>query len=251
MRRRIVHWLGTLLIIGGFGLLAYAATTWLWQDPATGLYTAWEQRKLTDAYEHRVQEYTRTTQQPAVVDSADWGAQIRREAAHYATASARGDAIGRIEIPRLGVDMVLVNGTDGKTLRKGPGRYAGTRRDIDAGDIAPPRSYMPGEGELVYVAGHRTTYQAPFSHIDRLRVGDPVVVELPYARFVYRVTGHRIVKSDRLDVLRSKGHEQLVLQACHPRFFASERYLVFAAPVRVRPRGSERPLDAEMLAAAG
>ena len=87
------------------GLLAYAATIWLWQDPATGIYTAWQQRKLADDYERRVQEYTRTTQQPAVVDSTDWAAQIRRDATRYATSSERGDAIGRIG-PRRGVDSL-------------------------------------------------------------------------------------------------------------------------------------------------
>ena len=118
--------------------------------------------------------------------------------------------------------MILVNGTDHDTLMKGPGR-----------DL---RTFMPGEGKLVYVAGHRTTYLAPFSHIDRLRRGDSVTVKLPYATFRYRITGHRIVPADDLDVLRSRGREELVLQACHPRFFASHRYLAYARPVRVDPR---------------
>jgi sortase A len=97
---------------------------------------------------------------------------------------------------------------------------------------------MPGEGELVYIAGHRTTYGAPFSRIDRLRKGDRVTVELPYGTYAYVITGHRIVPANDLSVLRSKGHEQLVLQACHPRFFASHRYLAYARPVSVTPRGS-------------
>ena len=97
---------------------------------------------------------------------------------------------------------------------------------------------MPGEGELVYVAGHRTTYGAPFSRIDHLHKGDRISLELPYATFDYAVTGSRIVGASQTSVLNSKGHEQLVLQACHPRFFASHRYLVYAKPVRVTPRGS-------------
>ena len=98
---------------------------------------------------------------------------------------------------------------------------------------------MPGEGKLVYIAGHRTTYGAPFSHIDRLDNGDRVFLELPYATIEYRITGSRIVPASELSVLKSKGFEQLVLQACHPRFFASHRYLAYAKPVRVTPRGSD------------
>jgi sortase A len=92
---------------------------------------------------------------------------------------------------------------------------------------------MPGEGHLVYVAGHRTTYSAPFSDIDDLEPGDRIVVELPYGTLEYRVTQHEIVRADELRVLRSRGREVLALQACHPRFFASHRYIVYARPVRV------------------
>ncbi len=61
---------------------------------------------------------------------------------------------------------------------------------------------------------------------------------MPYGTFDYTVTGSRIVGASQTWVLKSKGYEQLVLQACHPRFFASHRYLVYAQPVRVTPRGS-------------
>jgi LPXTG-site transpeptidase (sortase) family protein len=60
---------------------------------------------------------------------------------------------------------------------------------------------------------------------------------VPYGEFVYRVRFHRIVAASDLDVLRSHGREVVILQACHPRFFASHRYLVYAYPVRVVPRG--------------
>ena len=98
---------------------------------------------------------------------------------------------------------------------------------------------MPGEGELVYVAGHRTTYGAPFSHIDRLEKDDRVFVELPYGTFEYRITGHRIVTATELSVLKSQGTELLALQACHPRFFATQRYIAYAEPVSVVPAGRQ------------
>ena len=89
----------------------------------------------------------------------------------------------------------------------------------------------------MYIAGHRTTFLAPFSHIERLKKGDSVRLEMPYATFVYRISGHRIVRADDLSVLRSPRHELLELQACHPRFFATHRYIAYAVPVRVVPRG--------------
>src|SRR5262249_32655276 len=134
-----------------------------------------------------------------------------------------GQAIGRIKGPRMGLDMVVGNGTDEATLKKGPGRYLGS---------APP-----GPGRPVYIAGHRTTYPAPFSKIDQLHKGDRVTIEMPYATFVYRVSGFRIVPANDLSVLRSPGHELLELQACHPRFFATHRFIAFALPVEVIPRG--------------
>jgi sortase A len=245
----MVRRLGTLLIVAGLALLGYAGLVWAWQDPATGVYTRWQQRQLADDYGRRVEEYRATA--PAAPEAEAWAARVREDASRFRADSGRGDAIGRLRIPRLGVNMLLVNGTDSSTLKKGPGRYAGTTSDLGGDASNPPPAFMPGEGELVYVAGHRTTYQAPFSRIERLRRGDTVTVELPYAVFEYRITGHRIVSSDRLQVLVSKGYEQLALQACHPRFFATHRYLVYATPQRVTPRGSGRPLPATELAASG
>lgn len=196
--------LGLLLATVGAGLLAWTMVTWQWRDPFTSLYTELEQRRLATRYE-------------ALWGSAEPAAYrpVAAEAELFRHRASRGDPIGRLRIPRLDLDMILVNGTDTRTLRKGPGR-----------DL---RSFMPGEGELVYVAGHRTTYGAPFAEIQRLRPGDAITLEMPYGVFTYRVSGHRIVGKSDLSVLRSPGHELLRLQACHPRFFASQRYVVSAA----------------------
>lgn len=80
------------------------------------------------------------------------------------------------------------------------------------------------------MAGHRTTYSAPFARINLLRRGDPITIRMPYGRFRYVVTGHRIVGATDMTVLRSSDREQLILQSCHPRFFATHRYLVYARP---------------------
>ena len=195
-----------------------------WKDPFTTAYTAYEQRQLASNLDEQFATWKPAptkVRKPAVHKPAI--ANVEAEARRYRLASSDGDAIARIKVPRLGINMVVVNGTEVADLRRGPGRHL--------------KSFMPGEHRLVYIAGHRTTYLAPFSHIDELRPGDKIFLELPYASFVYRVTGHRIVDDNDLSVLESRGHEELVLQACHPRFFASHRYLAYAQPVSVTPRG--------------
>ena len=242
MIRRALRIVGTLLIVSGVLLLAWAFVVWRWEDPVTRFYTEREQRKLESRYEERLARYERG----APVTGASGGMErttpdvpvswLRGAARRYRLASGRGDALGHLRIARLDVDMVFVNGTDSETLKRGPGRFAGRG------------SYVPGEGHLVYVAGHRTTYGAPFSHIDRLEPGDRVELELPYATFEYRVTRHEIVRADELRVLRSRGQEVLALQACHPRFFASHRYIVYARPVRVTTSDGGRVATAALAA---
>lgn len=216
--RRIARTVGTLMIAAGVLTLAWAVLVWRWQDPFTAAYTRWEQRGLSNSYSRLAAGY-----RPARV-SGDLAAElrtVRREARAYRQSMRRGAAIGRLKIPRIGLDMVLVNGTDEETLKRGPGR-----------DL---RTFMPGENRLVYIAGHRTTYLAPFSHIDKIRPGDEIRLQVPYATFVYRAARHRIVVATDLSVLRSPKYEQLELQACHPRFFATHRYIVYAKLVRVEP----------------
>jgi sortase A len=221
MRGR-VHLLGTLLAVAGALTLGWALLVWQWQDPFTALYTTWKQHQLASQYDKRARSFTTTISGPTVKAER---ASIAREAKLYRISSKRGQVIGRLRVPRMGINMLLVNGTDHDTLKKGPGRDG--------------RTFMPGENRLVYIAGHRTTYLAPFSHIDRLRRGDRVTIEVPYGTFVYAVTRHRIVKSTDLSVLRSPRHELVELQACHPRFFASHRYIAYAKLLRVEPRGAK------------
>lgn len=230
--------LGLVLIVCGVLGVAWALVVWRWQDPFTALYTLYEQHELSQAYERRVQQFqpaparrrigTSTTGQVAASTSLEAEQQaIRSEARAYRLDSHEGDPLGRIIIPRLGLNMIFVNGTSESSLERGPGR-----------DL---QTHIPGEGRLVYIAGHRTTYLAPFSHIDTLRRGDRITLRLPYATFVYAVTRHIIVAADDLAVLRPGHRELLALQACHPRFFATHRYIVYARPIEVIPARAGRP----------
>ena len=221
-RSRWLHRLGTTLIVAGVGFLVWSFVVWQWNDPFTSLYTRWEQRKLESEYSALLEKLPpppaiAPSQQPSGTPKPDPAVATRKAATTFRKTAPSGGAIGRITIPRLGVNMVFVNGTDTDTLKKGPGRH--------------PTTFMPGEGELVYIAGHRTTYGAPFAKIDEMRPGDRFTLEMPYGTFTYEVTGHSIVDDQDLSVLESKGREQVALQACHPRFFATERYIVWAKPV--------------------
>jgi sortase A len=219
LARKAARVLGLVAIALGVLGIVWVVVVWQWQDPFTALYTAHEQHKLTTRYEKRVATYWPPARAHSSIAAERRAIAI--DARRYRLALVPGDPVGRLRVPRLGLSKIVVDGTDESELEKGPGRYLG--------------SFVPGEGQLVYVAGHRTTYGAPFAHIERLRPGDRITFEVPYGTFVYEVRRHVIVKSDDLSVLRSHGREVLALQACHPRFFATHRYIAYAAPVRVVP----------------
>ncbi len=255
--RRLLRFLGTTLVVLGVGAVAWTIVVWRWQDPFTALYTLYEQHKLSSRYHKIAQSYQPLLVQRQAAASRAAGARthvtaaaparthvtaaariaeeqrlVRADAKRYRSAVQRGTPLGRIKVPRLGLSIVLVTGTDHDSLTKGPGWDMQT--------------YLPGSGELIYIAGHRTTYLAPFSHIDSMRPGDLVTIEVPYGTFVYRVRSHVIVPYNDLSRLRSYNRpkgvppgEVVALQACHPRFFATHRYIVYAVLVHVAPKGGK------------
>jgi sortase A len=119
---------------------------------------------------------------------------------------------------------VFVEGTDAGDLRRGPGHY--------------PATPLPGQRGTVAIAGHRTTYGAPFRKIDKLRPRDAIVITMPYGRFTYRVERTRIVKPTDVWVTQPVSYARLILSACHPLYSAAQRIVVFARLVRSEPRGA-------------
>jgi sortase A len=219
--RRLFRRIGLGLALLGVAVLVWVGVVWVWQDPFTALYTRYEQHQLAGQYAHRAARFHGVSHERA--DAAELAA-IALEARQYRRESHPGEAMGTIDVPRLGLHhMILVDGTDESSLQKGPGIYRG--------------DFLPGEHELVYVAGHRTTFLAPFAKINDLRDGDSVTIAMPYGTFIYRITGYRIVVATDVAVLQTQHHEELVLQACHPRFFATHRYLAYAHLVEVIPTG--------------
>ena len=135
-----------------------------------------------------------------------------------------GDAVGRLRIDRIGLSSVVIEGTNADDLRRGPGHY--------------PATPLPGQRGTVGIAGHRTTYGAPFRRIDKVRRGDEIVVTMPYGRFTYRAERTRIVKPTDVWVTQRVSYDRLILSACHPLYSAAERIVVFARLVRSEPRGA-------------
>ena len=234
MARRIARIASTVLLALGVLALVWGFVIWRWGDPVTGVYTRWQQHQLSGELAAVERQYQRTAQLVATAQRASTApragtppvpkldpklvaARARSAAKQLRTTTSPGKPLGRIRVDRLGLDMIFVDGTDHGSLERGPG--------------ADRRAYLPGEGELVYIAGHRTTYGAPFARIDRLKPGDRIELDMPYGQFVYRVSSHVIVPANDLDRLDSRGHEEIALQACHPRFSARERYIVYARPL--------------------
>jgi sortase A len=125
-----------------------------------------------------------------------------------------GDALGRLRIPSIGVKFAWVEGANPAQLKKGPGHYAGTT--------------LPGERGTVGIAGHRTTFLAPFRHLDSLRAGDSIMLQMPYGRFRYAVEGVITVSPSDTRSLRPAKHDRLVLTTCTPLFSAAKRLVVTA-----------------------
>jgi sortase A len=224
--RRFVRDVSSVLIISGLLLVVDAAVTLAWQEPVTAVialvrHTEIDKRFLT----YRAAPLTRVERR-VLKTLPDYRARLaflaRREQRQVQT----GDAIGKIVIPRIGISFDVIQGTDDVSLEKGPGHYPGTA--------------FPGLGHTVAIAGHRTTYLAPFRHIDALKPGDEIVLEMPYGRFVYTVQFHRIVLPTALWVTHNVGYERLVLSACNPLYSATQRIIVFARLSAEVPSGAAK-----------
>ena len=177
--RRLIRDISSVLIISGLLLVLDAGVTLVWQEPVTALvalikrseinkqYLSFDSAPLTTVDRHALGRCKTMDQRIAFL--------ARREQRQVTT----GAAIGRIVISKIGASFDIIQGTDTASLEKGPGHY--------------PATAFPGLGQTVAIAGHRTTYLAPFRHIDALAPGDQIVLKMPYARVHLR----RPVPQDR------------------------------------------------------
>ncbi len=218
MRRTV----STVLIVAGALLLADAATTLLWQEPLSALYGRIQQGKLEDRLSALEKAPLAAVDQRAL-RRLDASRRLAFAARALARRSDGGDPLGRIRMPSIGVSEVFVEGTEGGDLRRGPGHY--------------PATPLPGQRGTVAIAGHRTTYGAPFHDVDDLRRGDRIELDMPYGRFTYRVERTRIVPPTATEVTDRVAYDRLVLSACHPLYSAAQRIVVFARLEKARARG--------------
>lgn len=194
--RVVLRFVASVMMVSGILLISDAVITLAWQEPVSAYFSERQQIKLEKAL----------IDPPARV--------VRKE-------PLRGDALGKLLIPAIGVSEYVVEGTDSENLRKGPGHY--------------PDTPLPGQHGTSAIAGHRTTYGAPFRKLDQLEKGDRILAELPYGTFVYRIDRTQIVDDSALWVTKGVGHDQLVLTACHPLYSAAQRIVAFARLVDRRP----------------
>jgi len=192
---------GRGLRIAGLTLIAIALAlggyVW-WQLWGTGLATKAAQNDLRPTFEDTV-----ATRSLGEAPSADKVIKVP------------GDAVAILKIPKIDVDYVVVEGTDTESLKKGPGHYSQT-------------AYPWEDHGAVAIAGHRTTYGAPFWALDELREGDRIMLATEYGVFEYRVSRSKIIAPSDGSVLLGTKDPTLVLTTCNPRFSASQRLIVFA-----------------------
>ncbi len=247
--RTLARRLGTTLAVAGVLLVVYAAMVVFWRDPVTSIYTAYEQHEMSGQLSDTFVSWKENAQKELGVAQPDatgthGGAtttalsstkvlrSARRLATQFAAANKghTGRPIGRIQIKRIGVSTIVVENTDyWGSLSKGPGRYQ--------------EGSFPGLGKTTGIAGHRTTFAAPFRHIDSVHNGDLVVVHMPYGTFTYRVIRHKIVDNGDWSIMKKVGFDELVLSACHPLYSADQRYVLFARLANVKLAGASRGVN--------
>ena len=121
--RRLARVLGAVLVTAGVLTLVWVVVVWQWQDPFTALYTHFEQARLSHTYERRAAEFHPHL---ARADLASSERRIAADARIYGRTLKVGDPVGRLRIGRIGLNMVVVQGTDHSTLKRGPGHYIGS-----------------------------------------------------------------------------------------------------------------------------
>jgi sortase A len=224
--RRTLGVVGRVLVTAGLLLLLFVGYQ-LW---GTGIYQARAQDDLAREFQARLEQQARdggpaTTGAPTTTTT---GANPTPSGATTTTlaplaAPAEGDPVGSIQIPRIGVSQQMVEGVDVDDLRRAPGHY--------------PSTQMPGHEGNSAIAGHRTTYGAPFGDLDQLRIGDEIKVSTLQGSFTYRVTEQRVVDPSEVSVLDPSpdpgrpGHQlaKLTLTTCNPKYSAAERLVVRAS----------------------
>lgn len=220
---RCVAFLGRALVAASALMVLFLA----YQFWGTGLVTAREQRALKAGFEQRLAAAEANAGRlPADGGSVATASPTPNAVVAPGEAVVPGEAVALLEIPAIGASHAVVEGVEVRDLREGPGHY--------------PWTPLPGERGNAAIAGHRTTYGAPFGRLDEVEPGDEIHVTTLWGRFTYRVTDRSIVGPRRVDVLRSGDDHRLTLTTCNPRYSAAQRLVVSALLVS-DPAGAPVP----------
>jgi len=227
--RRAWRALSIVFIFVGALALIDAGVTLVWQEPLTALYAKLRQDHLSGTLRAVERAAPTPLERRALASLPDERRRIAFLARELERHTGGGSAVGRIVIPLINASYVVVKGTDTSDLQSGPGIYSETS--------------FPGVAGTTAIAGHRTTYLAPFRHIDALRRGSRILLNMPYAHFTYTVIGERVVApTDVRAAVGNVGYSRLVLSACTPLFSAAKRLLVYARLTSTVPEGAARLL---------
>ena len=247
---RVVGAIGRFMMRAGVLVLLFVAYQ-LW---GTGLSTHQAQDRLKSEFADQLATSTTTTELPPTSPSSTTPPVT---APADLPTPANGDPIGHIRIPAIGVDFIVIQGVDISDLKEGPGHF--------------PQTPLPGQPGNVALAGHRTTYLAPFARLDELKPGDDISFETVQGTFTYKVdahpgapgdepSGHFIVKPSQVEILDQDGTNKVTLMACNPKYSARERIVVTGtltsppAPATPLPEvtgGNGVTVDASLDALAG
>lgn len=216
--RSVLSW---LLIGAGLLALADVGATLLWQEPVTAVIATVKHSGIDRRYLNVSGLPLTAAQQTSLAKLTGAEERMAFLARREAQDAPAGAAIGRIRIASIGATFDVVQGTSTSDLELGPGHYRSTA--------------LPGLGRTVAIAGHRTTYLAPFRNLDSLHAGDRIVLKMPYGTFDYAVQYQRVVNPNAWWITRNVGYDRLVLSACTPLYSAAQRIVVFARLVSSSP----------------
>jgi sortase A len=219
---RAWRWLSTLMIIAGLTLGADVVATLVWQEPVTAVIAVVRRRHIDERWARGVPLNRVDRAALAAINTMD--ARLAFLARREAASAPDGAALGRLAIARIGLRAALIQGATSSGLELGPAHYQETD--------------LPGEGGTVAIAGHRTTYLAPFKAINELHAGDPITLTMPYGVFTYVVQRLQVVTPQSWWITHDVGQDELVLSSCNPLYSAAQRIVVFARLSAVTPRGA-------------
>lgn len=213
--RRSAAALGRALITVGVLILLFAAYQ-LW---GTGIYTAQQQDRLRQQFTSELHKSS-PSPPPTTIPSPTTTTTTSPPSPPLPPS---GDAVAQIRIPKIGVDDIVVNGVSLDDLRKGPGHY--------------PETPLPGQLGNAAIAGHRTTYGAPFGNLDQLSAGDEILLRTVQGSFTYRVYSQLVVDPSDVAVLNADPNHPatITLTTCNPKYSASQRLIVQASLENATP----------------